>query len=109
VKIYFSQANQSDLDFFGYDDIFEVDDKFYYNGVEFGTNAGGTEEVRIFDSCDRSIPISVDQLHELIAALQHCLDVSEQLQDAEKLMENVSSNKMFAVISDEDWAHVQEV
>ena len=109
MKIYFNQAEQMHLDLFGDEGMFVANDnKYYYNGVEFGTNPGGLDEVRIFDTCGRSIPISVEGIEGLVAALQHCEYYLDQINSAKVLTEHAFGDKEFVVIGDSNFSHVEE-
>lgn len=88
MKIYFGDAND---DTFG-DGLFEVNDNQYYYGVEHGTGPGGLEEVRIFDGCKRYLPIHVEAIPELIAALQEVQSINEAVQKAQEMTERAESN-----------------
>jgi len=88
MKIYFGNAND---DMFG-DGLFEVGENQYYYGVEHGTNPGGLDEVRIFDGCKRDLPIHIDAIPELIAALKEVKKVNEAVKRAEDLTERAESN-----------------
>lgn len=95
MKIYFSEARAQDIEFFGDEGTFATRDqegqaRHFYNGVEHGTNPGGIEEVRIFDGCDRSIPISVESIPDLIEALQFCLNNVETIERAQRLEHELS-------------------
>lgn len=88
MKIYFGDANE---DLFA-DGLFVVDGNQFYYGVEHGTNPGGLEEVSIFDGCQRSIPIHMEAIPELITALQEVLKVDEAVKRAKELTERAESN-----------------
>lgn len=88
MKIYFGNANE---DLFA-DGLFVVDDNQFYYGVEHGTNPGGLDEVSIFDGCKRSIPVHMEAIPELIAALQEVLKVGEAVKRAKELTERAESN-----------------
>ena len=88
MKIYFGDANN---DTFA-DGLFTVSDNQFYYGVEHGTNPGGLEEVRIFDGCKRSVPLHIEAIPELIAALQEVLTVNETIKRAQELTNRAESN-----------------
>lgn len=94
MKIMFSQVPANDVDVFGEDGLFGPDQSgnFYYNYVEYGTNPGGTDEVAIVDGCDRFMPIMVDNIPDLIKALQEIHTISQALKSAERITEYVTSN-----------------
>jgi hypothetical protein len=88
MKIYFGNAND---DMFG-DGLFEVNDSQYYYGVEHGTGPGGLDEVRIFDGCNRYLPIHNEAIPELIAALQEVRKIDEAVQLAKEMTDRAESN-----------------
>lgn len=96
MKIYFSEAT-ADIEMFGTDGTFEVQDgfgneRYFYNGVEHGTNPGGMDEVRIFDGCGRSIPVAVENIPELVEALNYCFNNIKLLEQAQKLEQALQSD-----------------
>jgi hypothetical protein len=88
MKIYFGNAND---DMFG-DGLFEVADNQFYYGVEHGTGPGGLDEVRIFDGCNRYLPIHLEAIPELIAALQEVQTIGKAIKEAERLTERAESD-----------------
>jgi hypothetical protein len=87
MKIYFGDANN---DTFA-DGLFTVSDNQFYYGVEHGTNPGGLEEISIFDGCKRFIPLHIEAIPELIAALQEVLTVNEAIKRAQELTDRSES------------------
>jgi hypothetical protein len=87
MKINFAQVPANDVDTFGDDGLFgpDVNGNFYYNYLEFGTNPGGVEEVAITDGCGRFMPISVNNIPDLIAALSEVARISDTLTLARQL------------------------
>lgn len=102
MKIYFGNAND---DTFGNDGLFELNDNKFYYGVEHGTNPGGLDEVRMFDGCKRYLPIHVEAIPELIAALQEVQKVNKAVKEANRLTELAESDTEGHVyqIWDEDY------
>ena len=88
MKIYFGNANEDTFS----DGLFEVSENQYYYGVEHGTGPGGLDEVRIFDGCKRYLPIHMEAIPELIAALKEVQRVGEAVKRAEELTERAESN-----------------
>lgn len=82
MKIYFSQIPEHDLDNCNSDETLGPNQHgdFFYNQVEYGTNAGGTDEVAISDTCGRYIPICVDSIPDLIHALVKCLNMKSAME-----------------------------
>ena len=87
MKINFAQVPAQDVDTFGESGLFGPDrgGNFYYNYLEFGTNPGGTDEVSITDGCGRYMPIAVDNIPDLIAALTEVARISDTLTLARQL------------------------
>lgn len=102
MNIYFGRAPADEFDF---SDLFKVkrndEVEHYYQAVEFGTNPGGTDEVRIYDTCNRSIPIAVETIPELVEALNHCYNMHEKLRDAKAALERAETNAV--AVSEEEW------
>jgi hypothetical protein len=102
MKINFAQVPAHDVDAFGDDNLFGPDESgnFYYNFVEFGTNPGGTEEVAIVDGCDRFMPIAVDSIPELIAALGECYKIAKALEASQRIQDYVTQDNQAYVTED---------
>lgn len=104
MNIYFGRAHEDEFDF---SDLFEVfrDGKVhrYYQAVEFGTNPGGTDEVRIYDTIGRSVPISVDTIPELVEALNHCYNMNQRFIKVKEELEMAETNAV--AVSEEDWCN----
>lgn len=102
MNIYFGRAPEDEFDF---SDLFEIErngeTEHYYQAVEFGTNPGGTDEVRIYDTCNRSVPISVDTIPELVEALNHCYNMHKRFIKAKEDLELAETHAV--AISEEDW------
>ena len=96
MKINFSKALASDIDNFDDDGLFgpDADGNYYYNCVEFGTNPGSTDEVSIQDGCNRYMPISVQDIPDLIAALIEFYKIHVELNTAEQFEKEVLSNNI---------------
>jgi hypothetical protein len=75
MKIYFGNASE---DMFA-DGTFECSSNQFYYGLEYGTNTGGMDEVHIFDGCNRYLPVHIEAIPELIAALQEIQNVQEKI------------------------------
>ena len=93
MKIYFSQAPESDVLAMGADGVFVTENnEYFYNYLEFGTNAGGLEEVAIVDGCDRSVPLCVGDIPDLIAALTEVYNIANEIAIAEKVQAYAESD-----------------
>jgi hypothetical protein len=93
MKIYFGSQHKDVV--FDTDGMFHSEaepDFYFYYGLEFGSNAGGIDEVLIFDGCDRTVPIDIESVPDLIEALQYCYDMHQQLEHAEKLKANLEDD-----------------
>lgn len=103
MKINFAQVPAHDVDTFGDEGLFGPDDSgnFYYNYVEYGTNPGGTDEVCITDGCNRIMPIMIDNIPELIAALEECYKIAAALRGAERIQEYVNDDTQAYITDDE--------
>jgi hypothetical protein len=97
MKIYFSEV----LDLTDTDDTFEYNDNYFYNYVEFGTNAGGMDEIAIVDTCRRYMPVSIEQVPDLITALQSCYNIHMKVLKAEELKILAESDEAAYVECDE--------
>lgn len=112
MKINFAQVPAQDVDTFGDEGLFGPDESgnFYYNYVEFGTNAGGIEEVCITDGCDRIMPISIDNIPNLIAALNECYKIALDLRRVEQMQDYVNADTQAYVTEDSiDYEPIQNV
>lgn len=88
MKIYFSEV----LDNEDSSETFEYNDSNYYTYVEYGTNPGGLDEIAIADTCRRYMPICIEQVPNLITALQSCYDIHRKMLLAEELKEFAESD-----------------
>lgn len=112
MKIYFGKADQHDVEHFGDEGVFSTMRNgkvhWFYQGVEHGTNAGGMDEVRIFDGCNRSIPICIETIPELIEALQYCYNNHESIQQGKSLEERIESDEVAFVESEQGYTLVND-
>jgi hypothetical protein len=114
MKINFAQVPHADVDTFGDTNLFGPDKSgnFYYNYVEFGTNPGGVDEVAITDGCGRYMPIAIENIPELIAALTEVARISNKLTLARQLEMYAESDSEAYVENDQvrhDPESVQEI
>jgi hypothetical protein len=114
MKINFAQVPHADVDTFGDTNLFGPDKSgnFYYNYVEFGTNPGGVDEVAITDGCGRYMPIAIENIPELIAALTEVARISDKLILARQLEMYAESDSEAYVENDKvrhDPESVQEI
>jgi len=112
MKIYFGKAEAHDVDLFGDEGMFSIERNgetlWFYQGVEHGTNPGGMDEVRIFDGCNRSIPISIDQIPELVEALNYCYNNYNTINTGNTLVERIESDEEIFVADDDGYTFVQD-
>ena len=87
MRFFIDRVPAEDVEAFGTSDLYEDNCKFYYNAVEFGSNAGGIEDFVIMDTCNRSIPLSVTSIDSLIASLLHIQSAIQALNSVEELHE----------------------
>lgn len=90
MNIYFGAVKKSEVE--DEDGMYVAEDApnhMFYYGVEYGTNPGGTDEVLIFDGCDRSVPIDIENVPALIQALARYYKVYTGLSLAEQIKEQV--------------------
>jgi|694.fasta_scaffold51907_6 hypothetical protein len=113
MKVYFSEANHSDIDQFGDDGIFTVHTengaRYFYCGVEHGTNPGGLDEVAIFDGCNRMVPIAIENVPALVEALNYCYNNVEKLKEAERMQKRLDSDNTVSFVEGDDYPYVEEV
>lgn len=93
MKFLINKSSQADINDFGVDGLLEgADGGFYSYQVEFGTNPGGLEEVAISDGCNRYIPVAIENVPALVAALNECMALNNEIKMAENLTEMVESD-----------------
>lgn len=99
MKIYFNQVQENDLKYFGSSELLSPNDSdnYFFNYVEYGTNAGGMEEVAIADSCDRMVPINMEAIPDLIHALETAYDLWKNITFGNALQEaaNIEQVEMY--------------
>lgn len=93
MKYLFAQVQPQDVDMFGRDELFEADGEYFYNQVEIGTNPGGLEDFTISDTCNRSVPLSVDSIDALIEVLQEIKASIQTIQDGEAMLQAMFNNE----------------
>ncbi len=115
MKVYFSEATYSDIQEFGDEGVFTVETeagpRYFYCGVEHGTNAGGMDEVAIFDGCDRMVPIAVENIPSLVEALNYCYNNVQKIKESERLQERLDCDEGLSFVENEgeDFPYVEEV
>jgi hypothetical protein len=69
----------------------DAPEHLFYYGVEYGSNPGGLDEVRIFDGCDRSIPVDMEALPAMVEALNRVYITYRALMIAKEMEEDAYS------------------
>ena len=103
MKIYVGYVDADEVDAFGEDGLVgpNSDGSYFGQYVEYGTNAGGLDEVAIGDGCNRMVPIAIETLPDLITALQEVLSNSEKIADAKRLKKQMKGDGV-AYVEDEE-------
>jgi len=94
MKYFIGQVPATDVINFGTEDLFEYNDDYYYNTIEFGTNSGGMEDFVISDTVGRSVPISIEHINVLIEALQDIQESLEAIQAGKNAEEFINSDEI---------------
>jgi len=93
MKIYFAPANLTNDEYeYQLEGAFKHRGEYYWNYVEFGTNSAGLDEFVIHDGCQRMIPICVEHIDDLIAALTRVKEISDTIKQAERYTELAESD-----------------
>ena len=94
MKAFFAEVSPEELAHYS-DAVFTVETetgevKYFVHVVEYGSNAGGTDEFIISDSIGRYVPISIDDLDTLIHILTDLRDTVDAVVDAENFCAEVT-------------------
>ena len=94
MKAFFAEVSPEELAQYS-DAVFTVETetgevKHFVHVVEYGSNAGGTDEFIISDSIGRYVPISIDDLDTLIGILTDLRDTVDAVVDAENFCAEVT-------------------
>jgi hypothetical protein len=103
MKIYVNQINSKEIQLFGTDGLVGPDQNgnYFSQFVEYGTNAGGLDELVIADGCNRMVPIMMDSISDLIAALQTFNDSYLHMQATEMIKDKLESSDL-AYVQDQE-------
>jgi len=103
MKIYVNQINSEEIQLFGTDGLVGPDQNgnYFSQFVEYGTNAGGLDELVIADGCNRMVPIMMDSISDLIAALQTFNDSYLHMQATEMIKDKLESSDL-AYVQDQE-------
>jgi hypothetical protein len=99
MQIYFGAVAADEV--FDTDSMFvseQDNDNYFYYGVEYGSNPGGTEEIMIYDGIGREVPIDMASVPALIEALSTYLEIHETMLPFERLRDVVFSTDETATI-----------
>jgi hypothetical protein len=94
MKYFIGQVAAEDIRDFGVDGLFEYGGDYYYNVIEFGTNAGGMEDFVISDTAGRSIPLSTEHISTLIEILTDIQESLEAIETGKNTQEFINSNEI---------------
>lgn len=94
MQIYFGQVPETacspdDTVFVIKDDNY-LDPQAFYYALEYGSGPGGTDDIMIYDTVGRRVPIDVNSIPELMLALEEVLKISETIANGEKLSKQVA-------------------
>jgi hypothetical protein len=92
MKFYFGEVPEQDATEFGIDSLFEKDGSYYYYCVEYGSNPGGFDDIMISDTCNREVPVSVENLQNLVSILQECMALSMEVAESVELVKDLEDN-----------------
>lgn len=99
MQIYFGRVPHNEVsaeyDYFAHEDSLG-DQTHYWYGVEYGTGPEGVDGITIYDSVNRSIPIDIDSVSELILALQEVLVWQQDFEDYKSIAKKIT-NENFAI------------
>lgn len=102
MKFYFGKVPQQDVQEFGALDLYYNEGEFYYYCLEYGTNPGGLEEVALRDTCGRMVPVAIDYVRELAAALVECNNIAAEIESAEHLTQEMQDDEGTASVNKTD-------
>jgi hypothetical protein len=97
MNFYFGNVSQEELAVMDKDELFHHNGEYYYYCLEFGSNSGGTEEVALYDSVGRFVPIGLDSVSQLNTALAECLAISQKLEEAATVHQMLESDDVATV------------
>lgn len=94
MKIFFGSVDY-DPDELDADELFtttEAPKQYFYYQLEWGTNAGGMEDVMLRDTCGREVPFSIDHIESLIDALVRVRDLNTEIIRGEETKKEVEGD-----------------
>lgn len=103
MQIYFGAVPQDEV--FDADAMFVSEhdnDNYFYYGIEYGSNPGGTDEVLVYDGLDRCVPVDIESVPAMIEALQTLYALHRSVQDTSQALSKLSK----IIYSDDETATV---
>lgn len=93
MKFLINKIDEQEVDDFGSDGYLESETgDFYSYQLEYGTNPGGLDEVALSDGCNRYIPIYIENIPQVIAALCEAFAIHKEIQAGKQLEEDALSD-----------------
>ncbi len=89
MQIFFGRIDPTICEYIN--NSYEVGDSKYEFCIEYGSNAGGVDEICIKDSIGRYIPINIDSLGGLQVAINRIIDINEEYKEMVELQESIDS------------------
>lgn len=105
MRIYFGETSERDVEVFGTDGLFEVQDQFYGYFVEFGSNPGGIEDIVVQDGCGRKVPVCLEHIPQLIQALAECYNIGAEIAHGQDLQDFAEGQDNTAVVCEHGHIH----
>lgn len=84
MQALFGQAHESMVNMFGVDGLHDNGhDEYFYYGIEYPSSTAGYDEFVIYDGCERSIPVDIESIDSMIAALEYVRHYAEMVMGTE--------------------------
>ncbi len=90
MQLYFGSTNENVAEQNLYEVDFNPNHGFYFS-IEVGSNPGVLDDLILSDTCGRSMPIDLESVPSLIAALERVLELRDKVLNAVELSEYVLS------------------
>lgn len=90
MQIYFGAVPQDQV--FDADAMFvseRDDDNYFYYGIEYGSNPGGTDEVLVYDGLDRMVPVDIESVPAMIKALEIAYTLHKSVAQSRQLIDQI--------------------
>ena len=102
MQIYFGAALPQDGfvggDNFVFENILGEVTEYWYS-VEYGSGPEGEDGITIMDTCDRYLPVDMENVHGLILALQEALAKHEELKACNLIVEEIARDDFTIAVS----------